>query len=339
MEYTCNQLATYCTDFRFGALITSSCPLTCQACPTTGTDTQTPAKSWDTIVDTPYTAHHAFAFALNGYGYMVAGQTPNGPTDYFVRYDPQSNQWSSLGVFPGGARNYGIGDVENGVALFGFGTDRYNRLQKDLWRFDGNSWTKVSDCDCQARTHPAMVVIGDKIYVGAGGGARQNLNDFWVYDMPTDRWTELTPINGPARHHPYQFKALDSDGVMKPLVLFGHGPAGIFDTTHKYDPSTNTWTMMDKLPAQGRVAGTQFSYDGAGYALSGEGEDHRSMDTGEFWRFELGEWSSLPAHPGRSRWAPASFVLDGYVYILGGQIRQDVPPFSEWPVETYRYPL
>ena len=77
---------------------------------------------------------------------------------------------------------------------------------------------------------------------------------------------------------------------------------------------------MADIPGEGRVAGTQFSYSGKGYVLSGDGDDHTSMETGEMWSYDpvLNVWDSLPPHPGTSRWAPASFVIDGVVYLYNG---------------------
>jgi len=61
------------------------------------------------------------------------------------------------------------------------------------------------------------------------------------------------------------------------------------------------------------VAGTQFSYNGFGYVLSGDGDNHGSMNTGEFWAYDpvTDTWDELPPHPEGSRWAPASFIIDG----------------------------
>lgn len=53
--------------------------------------------------------------------------------------------------------------------------------------------------------------------------------------------------------------------------------------------------------AEGRVAGTQFSYLDEGYVLSGDGDDHLSMERGEFWRWFLVEM------PTRFRMLPGDF--------------------------------
>jgi len=303
-----------------------------------------PMGEWEQIGDTPYIAHHAFAFSLGGYGYVMTGTVASGDyTDQVLRYDAGADSWSLQEPFPGGARGYATGDTSFHYVYFGFGLASNGAPLKDLWQFDGDEWTRLADCDCNARMHPALVVSGERIYVGAGGGFSGNLNDWWSYGIATDAWTQLAPVNGPVRHHPFQFRASDSTGAERPFVLFGHGDNlngayQIFDTTHRYDPDTDAWTQMAQLPAQGRVAGTQFSHAGSGYVLSGEGEDHRSMEHGEFWRYTRGAWTELPPHPGRSRWAPSSFVLGGYAYLLNGVVRQSSAS-DAFPAEAYRYPL
>jgi hypothetical protein len=80
---------------------------------------------------------------------------------------------------------------------------------------------------------------------------------------------------------------------------------------------------MSDFPGEHRVAGTQFGHQGKGYVLSGDGSSHSFMPTGEFWEYEpsTDSWTELDPHPGISRWAPGSFVINGAVYFLGGQNR------------------
>ena len=72
--------------------------------------------------------NHAFGFALEGMGYLVAGETEDGLSDAFYRYDPVSDSWTSLEDFPGDARGYAIGDVHEGKAYFGFGSSNNGKL-------------------------------------------------------------------------------------------------------------------------------------------------------------------------------------------------------------------
>ncbi|MCB0661439.1 MAG: T9SS type A sorting domain-containing protein [Saprospiraceae bacterium] len=286
------------------------------------------SQDWVQVSPVPdsFRSHHAFAFGIGDFGYMVAGNVPGGTSSAFFIYDPTMDEWTTLDDYPGPARGYGIGDVYNEKAYLGFGSDNNGDYLNDLWVFDPSdeSWTQLSDCPCAPRTHPAFVAQGGFIYVGMGGSDNGNLNDWWAYDITNDSWEELPSFPSLPRHHPYQFAI--GDYV---YAGFGHGPLPdgggfISKNWYRYDPATTIWMQVADHPIEGRVAGQQFSYNGKGYVLSGEGEDHRALDTGELWEYDPGAdtWTELPPHPGWARWAPASFVVNGEVYIINGVTRE-----------------
>ena len=37
------------------------------------------------------------------------------------------------------------------------------------------------------RSHPALILVDDKVYVGLGSNTA-NLGDWWEYDIPSDSW-------------------------------------------------------------------------------------------------------------------------------------------------------
>ena len=276
------------------------------------------AQGWTPVapVANDFISNHSYGFALDSMGYLVAGESPSGFTNSFYQYNPTTDTWSEMENFPGPARGYTIGDDWNGKAWMGFGISTEGFLN-DLWVFDPDSmtWTERASCPCEGRAHPAMVAEGDKVFMGLGSGAGGDLDDWWEYDMLTDEWSQKPDFPGTERHHPFQFGI---DGSI--YVGFGHNGPNIYNEWYRYDPTTEVWTEMATLPAEGRVAGTQFAHNGMGYALSGDGESHSSMETGEFWQYDpaSNEWNAWPAHPGMSRWAPASFVIADEVYLING---------------------
>ena len=274
--------------------------------------------------------HHSFGFSFGGFGYLVSGNSRSEVRDDFYQYDPNNDVWTELAPFPGSARGFAIGDTWAGKAYFGFGRSSSDFLN-DFWVFDpaNMEWTELASCPCSGRRHPAMVAQNGKVFIGMGNNSNGNLKDWWAYDIASNTWSQKEDFPAPKRHHPYQF-GID-DYV---YTGFGHGN-GIFDDWYRYDSVEETWTQVASLPAEGRVAGTQFSYNGIGYVLSGDGEDHRSMETGEFWAYDpvLDTWSALPAHPGSSRWAPASFIIGGEVYLINGK------SFGLYTSEIYKYDL
>ena len=295
---------------------------------------QVQAQDWVQVTSLPNAfneTHHSFAFSFDDMGYIVAGNSDSGMRDDFYQYDPVNDSWTELTPFPGAARGFAIGDTWNGKAYFGFGYDGTSLLN-DLWVFDPSnmSWTELASCPCAERTHPAMIAHNGKVFVGlGGGGSLGNLKDWWEYDIASNTWSQKDDLPSLGRHHPYQFGI--GDYV---YTGFGHGD-GIFNDWFGYDIAGETWTQVATLPAEGRVAGTQFSYDGLGYVLSGDGDDHGSMNTGEFWAYDpvTDTWDELPSHPEGSRWAPASFIINGEVYIINGT------SFSQYVTQIYKFDL
>ncbi|MCT4580704.1 MAG: T9SS type A sorting domain-containing protein [Flavobacteriales bacterium] len=298
---------------------------------------------WTQVSSLPssFQTDHSFGFAINDTGYIVTGShfTSFGsfPSNKFYKYSPNDDTWTQLDDFPGGNRGFGIGDVWDNKAYFGFGLNFDNSTgasiyKNDLWEFNPSTstWTELTSCPCNTRIHPAFVTHQGNIYMGLGNDSNGNLNDWWQYNITTDSWIQKANFPSYERHHPYQFAI--GDYV---YVGFGHGTAGdeIYDTWYRYNPTDNTWIEVQSIPAEGRVAGTQFSHNGFGYILSGDGSDHQSMEEGEFWKYDpiADSWEQMPSHPGQSRWAPASFVLDDHAYIINGT------SYDIYQSEVYKY--
>lgn len=272
--------------------------------------------------------HHPVTFTLDNTVYLLTGTTiqsqPDGTNDFF-RYDDENDSWIQLEDFPGGARSYAYADTYNGKAYFGFGSNDFETFYDDLWEYDPvtEEWTELASCGCGGRAHPAFVAHQGKIYMGFGQNPFDR-NDWWEYDIENDEWTQRDNIPGPGRHHPYHFAA--GDHV---YAGFGHSGGNYFADWYQYDPETQEWTRMQDHPAGPRVAGQEFSHNGVGYIISGDGSDHQNLQDGEFWRYEHEEdsWTRLPDHPtslsfGRvGRWAPGVFTLNDHVYFFGGVSR------------------
>lgn len=273
--------------------------------------------------------HHPVTFALDGKGYMVTGSTDfvTGTTDFY-EYDPVTDSWTTLTNFPGVGRGFSIGDTWDGKAYMGFGFGANNDYLKDLWEYDPvtNSWTELATCPCEERVHPAFVIEDGLLFVGLGNNdINGNLDDWWEYNIATDSWRQLPDLPGGERHHPFMFSA---NGDVYAGFGHGNGPGTVvYKNWYRWDIATETWTQMNDLPAEGRVAGTQFSIGDRGFVLSGDGDNHGAMATGEFWEYDFqnDSWTELPPHPGVSRWAPGSFTIGNVVYLVAGEIRSGNP--------------
>jgi len=209
-----------------------------------------------------------------------------------------------------------------------------------------------------------------EIHVGMGDGNEGNYNDWWSYNIANDEWQQLAGFPSSQRHHPFSFSINSDSYVgfghssgydpyierdwykydslegtwnreadFASYALEVNSTVTIFseNSTNIDDVEIERSSVLSPVTTEGRVAGTQFTVTGScnssqtfGFILSGDGDDHGHMRTGEFHVFdprskdEYSAWHSLPPHPGHSRWAPGSFVLQGStrVYMMGGYDRE-----------------
>ena len=296
------------------------------------------SQTWEYLSSLPGPGrNHPITFSIDGLGYVISGsnQTPD-----FYSYDPATDNWTQLDNFPGAGRGFSYGVVDNGKAYVGFGFNNFLGYLDDLWEYDPatDTWTQLASCPCLNRIHPAMVAVNGFIYVGLGGGENGNLGDWWEYDIANDSWSQKANFPDFQRHHPYYF-GID-DFV---YVGLGHGTIpvngwDVYNDFFRYDPATDTWLELNNFPGEGRVAGTQFSHEGRGYVLSGQGEDHLHLDYGEFYEYDpvSDSWFELNPHPGSARWAPGSFVIDDFIYLTSGEILLDGIPLGQDSNELLR---
>jgi N-acetylneuraminic acid mutarotase len=284
---------------------------------------QSQAQTWTAV--SSYNAdsrHHPITFANDRYGFVIAGNSGFGEyLEDVHRYDSQTDTWEQLADFPGGPRGFSYAVSDGEFAYVGFGSYA-SSFPTDWWRYDmtNNQWSSLADFPSGGRNHPALIIANDKIYMGLGSNSLGNLGDWWEYDITTNSWTEKAEFEFGNRHHPFYFGI---DGI--PYVGFGHGNSvdgnfNIYNDFYKYDANTNSWIALSNFPGEGRVAGTQFSFNGKGYILSGDGDNHGPLDSGEFWEYNpnTDSWTSLNAHPGGARWAPGSFVINTDFYLTSG---------------------
>jgi hypothetical protein len=308
------------------------------------------SMTWQSVASLPAEGrHHPITFANETHGFLLTGTTAaNSFTSDMYLYDPSTDTWAALeSDLPLLPRSYSYGIVlpvpNHTKAYLGFGSSLDPVALGDWWEFDMRTlqWKQLADFPGVARRHPAMNVVqatkssgdsgGWEIHVGLGDGLIGNLNDWWAYTIATGTWRQLPAFPSSKRHHPFFFGIGSTSyaGMGHSSGLIEQDWYSIKDEVWTRLPNFSSTSLDDQdsiITAEARVAGTQFAITlngkSLGFVLSGDGDDHRSMSTGEFHAFvpESGGWEALPPHPGLSRWAPGSFVLRGtsQVYFVGG---------------------
>jgi N-acetylneuraminic acid mutarotase len=199
----------------------------------------------------------------------------------------QSAVWDPLHnimlVF-GGADTVKMGDVYN--------TTYYN----DLWRYNitNDTWTKLAPLGTLPPVRACHTAVWDtrvgQMIVFGGANATATMNDTWVYNYTTNRWTKkaVALILPPARSQ--HAACWDSDQKVM-MVTCGLDAAGNYlNDTWVYNATGNCWTRMAPVPGSGRaaLAAVYDAINGQMMICGGRASDKTQMN--ETWAFKYIEW-------------------------------------------------
>lgn len=223
-------------------------------------DVYTPgSNSWSRLPDLPKRITHAQPVVDGQYVWLVGGYvgTGNGweqlwATREVWRFDTVSQKWSAMAQLPT-ARGSGA-SVLLGRNLHYFGggdSSRRDVSEHYVLNLDDTSagWSQRAAMP-NARTHLAGAVIGGRIYAIGGQHGVDNAavcqTEVDVYDLATNKWTKVGSMPRTLSHHTAATFTLNG----RIVVLGGEISPGVFSKyAISYNPSTNTWTTLDNLPA------------------------------------------------------------------------------------------
>ena len=145
---------------------------------------------WTTKAQVAGTARcRAFGFALNGKGYLGAGedQTVAKLRDFY-EYDPTNDKWTPKADFPDAnarARGFDFGMVG---MVAGGRTGNSNSISNTVYQYNpaDNTWAKKSDLASEddtkkGRFYPIALTLKSKAYIGLGGFSGPGQKDFYEY--------------------------------------------------------------------------------------------------------------------------------------------------------------
>jgi N-acetylneuraminic acid mutarotase len=216
-------------------------------------------NTWKLAAPSPVPLHHPMIAGVNGKLYSLGGQPD---TNLVLEYDPATDTWNAtrqrmptsrgggaaavigtriyvVGARPGGG---GVGltpEAVNAFEAYDVASDTWETLPKLPERFNN-------------RNHLAAGAMGGKIYVAGGrydgGGFASPMTDaLEMYDPATRTWTAranmLRPRGG--------VSGVVANGCF--FVYGGEGsgigePNDVFPDHDVYNPITNTWTALPRLP-------------------------------------------------------------------------------------------
>ncbi|MGO8911500.1 MAG: Kelch repeat-containing protein [Bradyrhizobium sp.] len=217
---------------------------------------------WRERAPLPIGLSHIGAVALDGKLYAFGGFTnlihANGQ-NVALAYDPATDKWQELAPMSTALGGVSVAVVDG--KIHAFGGRPHDPLPVDFHEvYDPatNQWSKKAPMP-RARDHFGIAVIDGKIHIVGGRtrGQTDYIPDHDVYDPATDQWTKAAPMptarSGGAAVYYHGLLLYLGGECRKPDPHAKVGGGEAFDENEAYDPKSNTWLTLTKLPG-GRQA-------------------------------------------------------------------------------------
>lgn len=254
----------------------------------------------------PHPEEEYTAVIANDRLYLIGGNRGGRPEwpRHVLEYDLAANRWTTKTPTPFSADHMAAAAAGGKIYVFGGqGEGGVNKPLNSTWAYDpaADTWTTLAPMPT-ARTAAAAVEVGGRIHVIGGntvGGLTVSTND--AYDPAANRWDTRAPMPTP-RNHPAAGAAGGKIYVIGGRLAapnIGGFVASNTDVVEEYDPATNTWRAMNKMPTP-RSGHGYTTYQGRIYVAGGEVRDSH-MDAifrdVEVFDPAVNDWYRLPPMP------------------------------------------
>jgi N-acetylneuraminic acid mutarotase len=188
-------------------------------------------------------------------------------------YDPATDKWDQLAPMSTALGATGVAEVGGKIHVFGGRPGEPLPVNfHEVYDPATNTWAKSSPMP-MARDHLGVVAIDGKIHIvgGRSKGQTDNVGDHDIYDPATDKWSKAAPMPTPRSggaavyYHGLLMYLGGECRKPDPNAKFGGGEA--FDENEAYDPKTNAWLTLTKLPIGRQAIGA--ASDGAAAYVPG----------------------------------------------------------------------
>lgn len=214
-------------------------------------------NSWSQGANLPGVGvENAAVVAHNGQLYVFGGSTEpfSGAVSNAAVYNPGSNSWTSLPNMPT-ARGGATAQVINGVIYVAGGMNGSGASLATVEAYTpaSGTWQTVTPLQTR-RDNPGSAVLNNELYVF--GGRIRNADGSTIdptlvsmekYSPATGTWTGQTPM-------PTGRRAMAVGTANGRIQVIGgeqnpDSPSGVFEQNEEYDPATQTWRSLVKIPS------------------------------------------------------------------------------------------
>jgi N-acetylneuraminic acid mutarotase len=238
----------------------------------------------------------------NGKLYLMGGNQ-GGKNDRVLEYDVATDKWTTKKPAPWSANHMALAEYRGKIYVFGGATVESQPNALKSWEYDpaADSWKELPPMPSK-RTASVAIETGGKIYViGGSDEAGLSVATSEAFDVATGKWETHRPMPT-ARNHP-------AGGAVggKLYVIGGRLTAAnvanmvssATDIVEEYDPATDKWRSMTKMPYQTSGQGW-ITFQNRIYVAGGELRDaHMDAVFRDFVVFDpaANEWYRLPSMP------------------------------------------
>lgn len=192
---------------------------------------------------------------LNGKLYVFGGSTApfSGAVANAAVYDPASNSWTQLADMPtprGGPTAQAVDGVI--YVIGGMGGNGASLATVEVYNPGTNSWQAAPSLT-YVRDNPGSAVLNGQIYVF--GGRHRNadgttttgeMKTVEMFDAAANNWVEKTPM--PTGRRAMSVGTINGKAQVAGGELNGGNSSGVFNQNEEYDPNTNLWRPLTKVP-------------------------------------------------------------------------------------------
>ncbi len=198
-------------------------------------------QTWERLADIPEQLAFPVVAVLDSQIHVMGGGAAGGATGAHYSYDPTTNIWHTLQPVPYLAQQPAGAAVAGKIHYFGGGFPNSGSPLNDHYIYDpvSDTWSPAADLTTARAIHYA-INLRDTLYSMTGQGMKDL---FEQYNTGTDNWSQKSDL--PDLNFFYGAHVTHGGKIYR---FGGGGYLAPKDDAHVYDPTTDQWTILPKLP-------------------------------------------------------------------------------------------
>jgi hypothetical protein len=266
-------------------------------------DDDAAAAEWSPAPQLTYRRSYPASAEIGGKIYVAAGMVgeTGKPLDRLERFDPASNEWTSLMPLPiSFSAAAGVNLNGRFWVIGGDNSPEANGRQVFSYDVTGNRWRREAPLPA-VRMNLAAVTFAGKVYAIGGLDPAQPAKTVFVYDPAVRRWSKGTPM-------PVALHAHSASVYRGEIWVFGGRDRSLERQNRVwiYNPDRRDWRRGPSLPEPMDTLATSVN----GNRIDAIVDDYYFIYDGKRWT--AGPTLEVPRH------ALAVYTIDNVLYAVGG---------------------